>query len=371
MNVGIIVEYNPLHNGHIIHLQKVKKMYPEAKIIACMSGNVSMRGEISVIKKFDKTKLALENGIDLIVELPATYTMQSAEIFADYAVKILNSFDVEVIVCGSEEDNTKLYEELYLLEKSPFFQEKIKKNLNLGYSYAKSYRLALNLDLKSNDVLGFNYYKAIIKNNYSICLKTIKREKTDYLDSNFNDQNIASAKAIRKQKIFHNYVPENVERYLDKNMLIDHKNIFPFYQYSLLEKSSLALKNIFLIDEGLENRLKTSLKTYDEYLDHLVSKRYTASKIQRIMLYVLFNITKDEMAKSLSEDIIIRILGYNRNGLEIIKGKKKEMKLYTNIKEGLSYTLDIELKIAKILSLIFKIDYFSDEQKGPVMYQFD
>ena len=89
------------------------------------------------------------------------------------------------------------------------------------------------------------------------------------------------------------------------------------------------------------------------------------------MLYVLFNITKDEMAKSLSEDIIIRIFGYNRNGLEIIKGKKKEMKLYTNIKEGLSYTLDIELKIAKILSLIFKIDYFSDEQKGPVMYQFD
>ena len=106
MNViGIVTEYNPLHNGHIYQIKKIKEMYPDSIIVVAMSANYTMRGEISVLDKWTKTKLCLENGIDIVLEIPFIYANQSSDIFSYAAIKMLSAFKIDTLVFGSESNN--------------------------------------------------------------------------------------------------------------------------------------------------------------------------------------------------------------------------------------------------------------------------
>ena len=349
--IGLIAEYNPFHNGHLYHLEQIKKENPDLTILV-LSGSLTMRGDLSILNKFIKTKEALDSGIDLVIELPLAYSMQRADIFAKNAVTLLNLAKVNEIIIGSELNDTSIYETNYQNEKNLIdIKKSMKENSSLK-------------DLDSNDTLGYFYYKAIKDNNYDIKLSTIKRVGSNYKDINL-DKHYSSASAIRNNlSEFENNVPTFVA--IDKDYILDENKIFPILKYKLLTTNPKDLKELFFVDEGIEYKLK-DIKDFDSisnFIDYLSGKKYTKTRIKRMLMYILFNIKKDEMNK-INEPNYLRVLGYSKKGKEYLNTIKKDVSIYTNIKEGLNPVLDIELKVSKVLDSIYDLGLLNNEQKGP------
>ena len=353
-NIGVIAEYNPLHYGHIHHLDEIKKKNPDI-IIGIISSSMTTRGDLSIFDKFIKTKQALEAGIDLVIELPLIYSMQRADLFSLNAVKILNLAKVNEIVIGSEKNDLSIYKEKYELNKNDL---DIKKSL-------KENSISL-LDLDSNDTLGYFYYKAIKDNDYKIDLSLIKRINNNYNDKSLNETNIQSASAIRNNLAsIDKYTPSFVAK--DKDKILDETKLFPILKYKILSLTPNELKEIFFVDEGIEYKLKDikDYNNFDDFITYLSGKKYTKTRMKRMLMYILFNIKKD-MVNNITEPNFIRVLGYNSKGKEYLKNIKKDVLIYTNIKEGINPILDIELKVSKILDSIYNIDLLTLEQKGPI-----
>lgn len=361
--VGTIVEYNPIHNGHLYAINQIKKESNADLIIAVMSGNITMRGDLSIFNKFTKTKQSLIAGIDLIIELPFCYTVHNSDLFAYHTIHLLNLAKVDEIWIGSESNNPNLFIEAFNEFEKIENQKKIKKLMNEGYSY----KAATNeiYSLPSNDLLGYSYFKAIQKINPNIILKTIKRLGSNYYDN--EPKEFASAYAIRNNKNLANIYCPN---FVDIDKALDYNKIFPYLKYQIQTKSTNELKDIFLVDEGIENKLH-SINNYsnlDDFTSSLVSKRYTKSRIQRMLMYILFNVTKTEMNTILNNlPDYIRILGYNKNGKEYLKIIKKEIKIYTNIKNNIHQSLDVEFKVSTILDNIYNTNNKQLEQTKPIM----
>lgn len=353
--VGVIVEYNPLHNGHVYHINEIKKLAKPDLIVAVMSSSFTMRGDLSIYDKFTKTKQALNNGIDIVIELPLALAMHRADIFAKNACLLLSKLNVDEIWIGSEENNIKLYEEYYQ-----------KFNDNFEYLQDESYKKssAKILPFLSNDILGFSYYKAIIENNLNMKLHTIKREKSNYLDNTPNDNYITSALSIRNNlDLLDKYTPNYVSN--NKNILLEDK-LFSYIKYKILSTNTNDLKALFFVDEGIENKLYDVINynNLEDFINYLSGKKYTKTRIKRMLMYILFNIAKNEINKANNIDFI-RVLGYSNMGKEYLNTIKKDVKIYTNIKNGLSNILDIELKVSKIIDMIYNTNLLYLEQKGP------
>ena len=222
-SIGIICEYNPFHNGHLYHIKKIKEMYPDYTIILVMSGNFTQRGDVSILNKWDKTKIALDNNVDLVVELPFVYSTQSSDLFAEGAISILNALKIDTLVFGTERDNISDLELLADIQINNIeYQDKVKEYLSQGLNYATSTNKALE-DLTSikvdtpNDLLALSYIKQIKKHNYPIKYINIKRT-TSYHGSEVLD-NITSASNIRKLYLSDNCIDNLVpfdKKYLYK-----------------------------------------------------------------------------------------------------------------------------------------------------------
>ena len=334
--IGIIVEYNPLHNGHLLHFNKIKQKYPNSFIVSVMSSSITSRGDISIIDKFKKTYQALKMGIDLVIELPFVYACERADIFANNAVKILNLIGVDKIICGSENNDLNIYENYYHEFKQNDF-----------------------INLPPNDNLGFFYYKSIKDNNFKLSLELIKREE--------NDKIISSTKIRNDLNNIKNYIPEFTHN--DYDNILDYNKIFNYLKYKILTSSISDLKNIFLVDEGIEYKLKDIYKynnIYD-FINYLKSKNYKNNRVKRMLIYILFDIKKNIINKIYDNDInFIRVLGYNNNGKEYLNKIKKNIIIYTNIKEGINDILDIEINVSKILDNIYNLCLLKDEQNKPI-----
>ena len=202
IKVGVIAEYNPFHNGHIYHLNKVKEMFPEASLILVLAGNFTQRGDVSVINKWDKAKIALDYGFDLVIELPFNIATSSASLYAKGAIDILNKLNCDYLVFGSETNDVSLFKNLVNITKdNEKYEKKVKYYLDKGYNYPKACSLAL-YDIskviidKPNDVLALEYVRSIINTNSKIKPVSIKRT------NNYHEEeitgNITSATSIRK-----------------------------------------------------------------------------------------------------------------------------------------------------------------------------
>ena len=363
--IGIIAEFNPFHNGHIYLLNKVKEIFPNSFITVILSTNFTERGELSTLSKWDKTKLALEYKVDLVVELPFVFATQSADIFSNNAIKILESLNMDYLVFGSETNDVDVLKNLastILYHKD--YNNLLKKYLKLGNSYPSSVSKALynltNIELiNSNDILGVNYIKTILENNYHIKPYTIKRTNA-YLSKNTTGS-ISSATSIRENyfnnKDISNYIPKNT-----LNLLTIDKNIMNNYYYILKYKIITDIDNLdtYLdVSEGIQNKIKKNiLKTnsYQELIESLKSKRYTYNKLNRMFLHILLNVKKDE------EYILdyIRILGYNKRGRTYLKNNKDKFlyPIITNYKDTTNKTLKLELR-ASIL--------YAELRKEPIL----
>lgn len=341
--LGIVSEYNPFHNGHLHHLEVSKQLTKSAFTVAVMSGNFVQRGNTSLVDKWVKTEMALKNGIDLVIELPTIYAISSAENFADGAIKILNSLGVvDYVSFGSEiGEINSLNEVANILYKEPKeFSNLISAQLKSGISYPKAREIALTQYFGTskkyseilnnpNNILGVEYLKSIKKHRSHIKPITIKRDYSDY-NSTKEKNGIASATAIRtmiqNNKNVHYVVPYETYELLDEcigsGKVIPDLKVFEKEIIYILRKMNLSeIALLPDVSEGLENKIKiaaNNFNTLEELISNIKSKRYTQSRIQRILLYALLNITQKDMNSSKRVTPYIRVLGFNKHGKRII-----------------------------------------------------
>lgn len=367
--IGIICEYNPFHNGHLYHLQKIKELFPDSLVILVLNGYFLERGEISIISKENKTKIALQAGIDLVIELPFVYGTQSADIFANISITILEKLHCEYVVFGSEINDINTLEEIasYTLNNKEY-DEDVKKYLDEGVNFPTALAKAIKIDFsfKPNDLLGISYIKSIKMNKYKIKPITIKRTN-DYLDTNL-DNDIVSASNIRSRL----QMGENIAKYVPKYTLdylenIDENKLFNLLKYKIITDKDLS---IYLdVDEGIENRLKkviNDVKNMEELISKVKSKRYTYNKIRRMFIHILTGLTKNDN-KTLKFDYL-KVLGFNKKGQEYLNGIKKDIDIsIIPNKDSLIY--NYELKVAQIYDLLLNTNTTTFEVKNkPIKY---
>ena len=359
MRVGIVVEYNPFHNGHIYQINEIKKIYKDASIVVVMSSSITMRGELSVLNKWQKTLVALDNGVDLVIELPSVFC-QSADTFAYNAIKLLNEVKIDVLVFGSESENI---DELIKIAKIQMNNKKfdalVKSYMNKGLNYPTSlsnaiYELThLKVD-KPNDILAVSYIKSILEINSKIIIKPIKRT-TDYNDI-LSNETIISATNIRNKYLnnvdFKNSVPNLTYKFMSENKF-NFDLMFKLIKYNILANKD-NLSTFHLVDDSISSRIyKSALisNNMEELISNIKTKRYTYNRINRTLLFILFNINKEEAKQFKLE--YIRILGMNKKGKEILKSIKNNTSLPILTKFKKDYKLlDYELKITTIYSII-------------------
>ncbi len=365
--VGIIAEYNPFHNGHLYHLNKVKNMFPNSYLILVLIGNFTQRADISIINKWDKTKIALEYGFDLVVELPYNIATSSASIYALGAIKILDELNCDYLVFGSETNDVEKFKEIAIkTSKNKIYQDKIKYFLDKGFNYPKSCSLALEhlfkdkID-KPNDVLALEYVRSIINLKSKIKPISIKRTN-NYNDTNINDK-ITSASSIRKnisnKELIINTLPKKSYDLINN---INYDDFFKYLKYEILTNDNL--NDILDVDEGIENKLKKEIISVDKLEDLILkvkSKRYSYNRIKRMLLHILTK-TKKDYDKEVK---YIRVLGMNLNGMKILKEAKKNsnLQIVTKFKKEYYKLFEDDIKASKLYSLLTKYDVKKDFSK--------
>lgn len=359
--IGIICEYNPFHNGHLYHIKKIKELYPNSLIILVLNGYFLERGEISILSKEAKTKIALAHGVDIILELPVIYGTQSADTFASISLKILNNFHVNKIIFGSESNEIEKIKEIASKQLDEEYNKLVKEYLDNGLNYPTALAKALNIDFEflPNDLLGISYTKAIIQNNYNIEPITIKRTSA-YHDTSSNDH-IVSASNIR-EKIKNNediskYIPINIKDFINNT---NYGNYFKLLKYKI--NTDNYLDKYLDVDEGIEYRLLEYInksKNIDEFINNIKTKRYTYNKLNRMLIHILLSFLKTD-----NIDIeYIKILGFNSNGKKYLNSIKEKLEITTNInKDSIQYKYEIKASI--IYDLINNTNTYSFEQRN-------
>lgn len=396
MVLGIIAEYNPFHNGHLYHLLKSKEKANADYVIAVIGGNFTQRGDPSFLDKWSKTEMALKNGVDLVIELPTLYSTSSAENFADGAIKILNSLNiVDCVSFGTETDNlAKLNSIATILHEEPKdFKTLLESELKKGISFPKARENALNKYLNSNEskilsspnnILAIEYLKALKKYKSHIRPIAIKRKDSGHLTLDYTGS-ITSATAIRNMLKTNN--TKNIKNVLTPVSYTILKDELKSGHYvsdiSLFEKiiiyklrtmSVSEISNIPDVSEGLENSIKkaaNSCNSIDEIINIVRSKRYTETRIKRILLYVLLNITKKDIALSKRTKPYIRVLGFNENGKKIVSQISKNnptLSIVTSVKKfldskpnkSLKTMIDIDIYATNVYTIGFQNDSWNN-----------
>ena len=396
--IGIIAEYNPFHNGHLYHLQKSLQLTHSSYSVAVISGNFTQRGSTSLIDKWSKAEIAIKNGIDLVLELPLLYSISSAENFAEGAVKILDSLKVvDYLSFGSESgDISTLNIVADILYKEPkTYKNILSHELSKGLSFPKARENALLMYLNDirrfsnvlsspNNILGIEYLKALKKLRSPMIPVTIERYNAGYHDTTYNG-NVASSTAIRNivknngWDILRKVVPENTFSTLLENIKIGHvvPDISVFEKqiiYNLRKMSIQEIAELPDVSEGLENAIKNAANSCNsvvEFLNIIKSKRYTNTRLQRILLYALLGITKKDISLSKKSIPYIRVLGFNNKGkyliseiartnpkLEIITSVKKYMDTSNN--KNSKYMLEKDIWATNVYTIGYEYDSWNN-----------
>lgn len=361
---GVIAEYNPFHNGHAYHLEEARKQTGADVMVVVMSGNFLQRGEPAIIDKWSRAELAITAGADLVVELPVDYSVQPADYFAEGAVSVLNALGCNVISFGSEQGESEAFKKAAeeYLENEQVINEKFKCQMKQSEHYAKNFSRVLDelyedfpVDLsRPNNVLGFSYAKEIIRHEYPIKLHTVHRLHSDYNEVILNPAvAIGSATAIRKILTdetgnwdqIKKYVPEETFKFLQSERLVTWNDFFPYLRYQIAVQSLSELQSIYLMEEGLQYRIKEKIgqaASMTEFLELLKTKQLTWTRLQRICYHILMNNKKSDIKKRQKKIPAVRLLGFNAVGQRYMNEHKAEFSipLVSNVKKkqaGLFY----------------------------------
>lgn len=397
--LGIVSEYNPFHNGHILHLKKSLELTKADFTVAIMSGNFTQRGDTSIVDKWAKTEMALKQGIDLVIELPTIYAISSAENFASGAIKILNSLGIiDYLSFGSEIGEIKPLDDVAtILAKEPRdFSEILKRQLRSGLSYPKAREIAMQMYFGSspiytealqnpNNILGVEYLKALKRSKSNITPITIKRNYNNYNSKDVKN-GIASATAIRTMilqgKNIHTVVPyetyDVIERLSNEGKIVASiKKFEKEIIYNLRKMTITEIANLPDVTEGLENKIKQaalSTNNLETLIEKIKSKRFTQTRIQRILLYSLLNITKKDMLTSQKITPYVRVLGFNKHGKRIISAiaeNNPKIKIVVSVKKFLDDNRDMNLQNMMMKDILATNVYtlgFKNDPQGNLDY---
>lgn len=385
--VGIIAEFNPFHNGHQYLIQQAKKITKADLVVIVMSGSFTQNGNIAIYNKFKRAKISIENGADLVIELPTIYSVSSGEYFATGAIDLLNKLNiVDYVFFGSESGNIELLSDIANLEltNKDKIGQLIKEKMKKGITYAQAHESALKSYLtpsqikelqKSNNILAIEYIKALKKTNSKIIPYTIKRKGNSISDINIeNDGNFTSATSIREcimlkkdSKILEKYIPINMYKIILTQKPLFNDDIYNVIKFSILNnmKDMHNFKNINGIAEGIENKIISALsmsKNYDEFIHNIKSKRYTLSSIKRMILNILLNISKNDFNKLYLNINYAHILSISTNGKTLLSNISKvsnvnlltkvNNKILNSLNEINKKSLDIDIFASNILSIL-------------------
>lgn len=367
--IGLIAEYNPFHLGHLYQINEIKKRYPDSIIVAIVSSCFTQRGEVSIINKWDKTNICLDNGIDIVIEFPFLYATQSADIFAKGAITILNKLGIDTLVFGTESNNIDELKEMANIQlNDKNYDNLVKSYLDKGTNYPTALSMAIKDTLgyeinKPNDLLALSYIKQVMLINKDIEVINIKRTNDYHGKIIYN--NIVNASLIREylldNKDISNYIPNYDISYIYNDLSID--KFYNLLKYQVINNIN-CLDKFLTVDEGIENRIKKYIYTshsWEELVNNIKTKRYTYNKINRMFIHILCNLTKEDI-KSLDIDYI-RVLGFNNKGRIYLNKIKKniDVNIVTNYKENISKLFDLEYKISCIYYLIANKDLIKEE----------
>ncbi|QKY68945.1 nucleotidyltransferase [Lentibacillus sp. CBA3610] len=371
---GIIVEYNPFHNGHAFHVQASKEASGADCLIAVMSGSFLQRGEPAIMDKFHRTKSALSAGVDIVLELPYVYAVQSSDLFAKGSVQTLNEIGVSSICFGSESGDISHFTEGYDVFKhnQSNYKTTLQEKLNQGLSFPEASRYAYQsiglstdeMDLaKPNNILGFSYVKSIMDQNLPIQPLTITRTKSGYHDRTITGS-IASATSIRNELLKTHSISREAVSTLPEETIDQLHNYqqqatswhswecyFHLLHYRVMTMPEDELAAINGVDEGLEYRIKKSAHnahSFHEWMNNIKTKRYTWTRLQRIFAHILTNTKKTDTntIRNTSTVPYVRLLGMTETGQMYLNSQKKEMNvpLISTLAQGTDPMLSIEEK---------------------------
>lgn len=405
--LGIVAEYNPFHNGHLYHLQKAKEQTGAKFVVCVMSGNFVQRGNTSIVDKWTKTQMALAGGVDLVIELPTIYSVSSAESFAQGAVKILDNLGIiDTISFGTETDDFAALNNIskIIAEEPKEYVNMLKDELKQGLSFPKAREQALikylNDDIRyknilnnPNNILGVEYLKALKQLKSKITPVAIKREKVYYNDNAIVDD-FASATAIRKMVVNKEFsdlikvVPRVTYETLQKefevgNVIYDIQRYEKEIFYALRRMSISEIAELPDVSEGLENTIKNAANfcnNINDFINMVKTKRYTQTRIQRILIFALLGITKKDVQMAKKVVPYARVLGFNEKGKLLLSGisqNNPKMEVITSVKKFMDNNtnktykrmLDIDIFATDVYTLGYRYDSMAnlDYTKNMIM----
>ena len=379
--LGIVAEYNPFHNGHFYHMQESKKITEADSCICVISGNFTQRGEPSIVNKWAKTDMALCCGADLVIELPTIYSISSAENFASGAIKIFDSLKIVTdISFGAEcNDLATLNNIANVFYSEPanyktILNHELKRGLSYPVARENAVLMYLN-DIKryanvlsnSNNILAIEYLKALKQQKSMIQPNIVPRKNVYYNDQKIVDD-FASATAIRKLMLNREYaevrkvVPRSTyqiigEEYKKNHIILGIKKYEKEIIYALRVMPIEEIQNLPDVNEGLEFAIKkaaSETNDIEELIEKVKSKRYTQTRIQRILLYVLLGITKKDMEDSKKMVPYVRVLGFNSRGkilISEIMNQNPKLNMITSVGKYVNKKMPKNKQLTRMLDL--------------------
>lgn len=379
--LGIVAEYNPFHNGHFYHMQESKKITEADSCICVISGNFTQRGEPSIVNKWAKTYMALCCGADLVIELPTIYSISSAENFASGAIKIFDSLKIVTdISFGAEcNDLATLNNIANVFYSEPanyktILNHELKRGLSYPMARENAVLMYLN-DIKryanvlsnSNNILAIEYLKALKQQKSMIQPNIVPRKNVYYNDQKIVDD-FASATAIRKLMLNREYaevrkvVPRSTyqiigEEYKKNHIILGIKKYEKEIIYALRVMPIEEIQNLPDVNEGLEFAIKkaaSETNDIEELIEKVKSKRYTQTRIQRILVYVLLGITKKDMEDSKKMVPYVRVLGFNSRGkilISEIMNQNPKLNMITSVGKYVNKKMPKNKQLTRMLDL--------------------
>lgn len=316
---GIIAEYNPFHNGHAYQISEIRRLKPNEEIVAVMSGSFTQRGTPAILDKWTRAWLAVEGGVDLVLELPFLYAVRSAQDFARGAVNLLSKLQMDTLAFGAEVFDVEKLKAAASTFNAENFQENLKLEMSGGKPYAAAVTKILSnfaqIDEKflrlPNTILAIEYLRALPKNIAPLLIP-----RGNVISSATEIRQILYEKPVQWQKLT---VPPAVSEILKSTEIVREDFLFRPLLTKLLTANLDDLKKIYGMCEGIEFKILESArnaKNFSELVSGIINRRFTISRVKRLLLYFLLDITAEKISEV---DEYARVLAFNERGQKILK----------------------------------------------------
>ena len=362
MRIGIVAEFNPLHSGHRYLIECARKLADEnhGEVICVMSEFFTQRGEVAIVDGYIRAKEAVRSGCDMVIALPYLGSVAYGDDFARKSIEILAGAGITHLIFGTEKDDISVFEEIYTKQQK-INGEEYKKLLKTGLNHAKINSALYGLESNNpNFSLAYSYYKAIREADLDIKMLPVKREGQGLNSPDISGEVHLSATAIRN-----NINDKKIEKYLSKEMVADLRKetiasedaLFSYLKYKILSLDKAGIEKIYDVSEGLENRIYEAAlkaKNYSNLVELIATKRYSNKKIQRVLLHILTNTTKEDYKENFATNDF-RVLAVKKKKAAVIREINRDGKInlhpLLNSKNSMKFEQDI--KVARIYGLLF------------------